>query len=386
MSLAPRPRCGYDSPGARCPHCGDGASEPSLAREPAGTLAGIVDGVLALPKGIALLASTRGVKRWLLPPLVLTTAVLFACLWWGLGRLNELLEANLPEEFTIEGGWAWIEGLSERWDWLKATWFALVAALEWTVNLGWGLLSSQVARLVAFFLVGSLIAWYCFSIAYEAFAGPFLDEIQARLETKWFGTDPKSRIERPNDLPPERCARLLTQGAVVASALFLGGAWLDAVPLWLALLVAPFGLLAPVLRERRYGPWLAWVARVESRAIVASMQAALFTSILLVLALPLYFVPVVGYLLFATACGFATAVGLLDIPFERRNWPMSLRLRFVGRHLPALIAFGIVSGFLLAVPLIGPVVMVPSASIGGLWLVCRLDKRALRPPAGSPSA
>jgi hypothetical protein len=28
--------------------------------------------------------------------------------------------------------------------------------------------------------------------------------------------------------------------------------------------------------------------------------------------------------------------------------------------------------------------MVPSASIGGLWLVCRLDKRSLR-PAGSPT-
>ena len=52
------------------------------------------------------------------------------------------------------------------------------------------------------------------------------------------------------------------------------------------------------------------------------------------------------------------------------------------RNLPALVSFGTVSGFLLAVPLIGPVLMVPAASIGGLWLVCRLDKSHLREELG----
>jgi len=79
--------------------------------------------------------------------------------------------------------------------------------------------------------------------------------------------------------------------------------------------------------------------------------------------------------------GFATAIGLLDIPFERRGIRVRQRLRFVFRNLPAMLAFGIVAGLLLAVPVAGPILMVPSASIGGLWLLCRLDKEALRSKA-----
>ena len=57
-----------------------------------------------------------------------------------------------------------------------------------------------------------------------------------------------------------------------------------------------------------------------------------------------------------------------------------MRLRFILGNLPALVAFGVVAGFLLAVPILGPVLMVPSASIGGLWLLCRLDKAPLVSP------
>ena len=55
------------------------------------------------------------------------------------------------------------------------------------------------------------------------------------------------------------------------------------------------------------------------------------------------------------------------------------RVELLIAHLPAVIAFGAVAGLVFVVPLIGPLVGVPAASIGGLWLVCRLDKNTLRP-------
>ena len=51
-----------------------------------------------------------------------------------------------------------------------------------------------------------LIGW-TFSIIYEALAGPFLDEMQGRLEERWFGHDPRATIERPTRLPAKLCAR-----------------------------------------------------------------------------------------------------------------------------------------------------------------------------------
>ena len=100
---------------------------------------------------------------------------------------------------------------------------------------------------------------------------------------------------------------------------------------------------------------------------------------MLVFAFPLYFVfPPFGYILFAGVVGFATSVSLLDIPFERRRWSVRQRLSFVGRHLPAMIAFGAVSGFLLTIPLLGWALMVPGASVGGMWLLCRLEKGVMR--------
>ena len=45
----------------------------------------------------------------------------------------------------------------------------------------------------------------------------------------------------------------------------------------------------------------------------------------------------------------------------------------------ALTAFGVVAAAVFLIPVIGAIVMVPAASIGGLWLVCRLDKNGLRP-------
>ena len=171
--------------------------------------------------------------------------------------------------------------------------------------------------------------------------------------------------------------RLLVAAAaavVFLALLFAGIRW------WIAALCAPLVFVVPAVLDRRYGPWLVWIAKVEGRAAWASLQASILTGILLVFALPLYFVPVVGYFLFAGVTGFATAIGLLDIPLARRGWKLRQRLRFILRNLPAMIAFGIVSGFLLAIPFVGPLLMVPAASVGGLWLVCRLDKGFLRSP------
>ena len=383
MNVFPCSLCGYDAPGGDpCPHCQGAPQEASLRRRLGGPLTGLVDGLLALPMGFRYLMTTGRVKRWLLPPLILTTAVLVAVLWWTFTTVNGWMDKVLPEGVEL-GGRAWLDGLGERWSWITAAWAALVGAAEWALNLGWGFLMSQPLRFLTWFLLGSLVMWYCFSIAYEAFAGPFLDEIQARLEVRWFGGDPRSRLERPNDIPVARCIRLTTLSCLGAGVVFLVLVLVPGPPWWLAVLACPLAFAPAALADARYRGWLVWVAHVEARATWASLQAAVFTGVLLLIALPLFFVPVVGYFLFAGVAGFATAVGLLDIAMERRLWSLGQRLRFVGRNLPAMLAFGVMAGLLLAVPVLGPVLMVPSASLGGLWLVCRLHKGHLRPP-GAP--
>lgn len=379
--LVPCPLCGYHAPGDVCPHCGLAPKAPTLARRRSGPVSGVLDGLWAVPHGLLLFLRHRRLKRWMLPPLVLTGLVSIALLVTTFRWLDGLLEAHRGGELEFARdlpgwleGWGWIEGLATG---------GIVGA-EWAANLLWGLVTSKGLALVGYFFVGSLVLWYCFSIVYEAVAGPFLDEVQARLEIRWFDEDPRSRLERPNDLPAERCLTLVTRSVLLFAALALVVVFVPAIPWWTALVALPASFLPAVRSEPRFGPWLRWVGRVEGRAVLASLQASLLTTFFLVLAFPLYFVPVVGYFLFAAVTGFATAVGLLDIPFERRGWSFSMRMRFVGRNLLPFVAFGMVSGALLAVPLFGPVLMVPAASIGGLWLICRLDKAHQR-PAGAPA-
>jgi uncharacterized protein involved in cysteine biosynthesis len=88
---------------------------------------------------------------------------------------------------------------------------------------------------------------------------------------------------------------------------------------------------------------------------------------------------VVGFPLFMAIAGFGTAITLLDIPFSRREWPLSKRLQFMVHNAGAVTGFGLVASLLFLIPIIGPLVMVPAASIGGLWLVVRLDKDSIRP-------
>jgi hypothetical protein len=48
-------------------------------------------------------------------------------------------------------------------------------------------------------------------------------------------------------------------------------------------------------------------------------------------------------------------------------------MRFMMAQAPAFGAFGLVGGFLVGIPILGPILAVPALSIGSLWLICRLD-------------
>jgi uncharacterized protein involved in cysteine biosynthesis len=125
---------------------------------------------------------------------------------------------------------------------------------------------------------------------------------------------------------------------------------------------------------------LAWIIRVEGKTLFVSIKAAGLAGLLLVVFIWVKFIPGVGPALFVILAGFTTALSLLDIPFSRRGWPLAMRLAFLRRNFLPAVAYGIVSGLFFLLPIVGPILMVPSASIGGLWLLCRLDKNNLRPP------
>lgn len=371
----PCPLCGFHAPDATCPHCGGAPLEPSLRAPLRGAASGLGPALAALPRGVWFLVTTRGVARWLLPPFVLTSALLVVAGAWVFERLDAWLDAGLSQVVRLER----LRESASGWPgWLERVGLAAARSLEWIAGALLALFAWAPLHWVGWFLVASLLVWFLFSLVYELLAGPFLDEVQARLEARWFGADPRERLERPGGLSSERAARrtVLLSGSV-ALGLLVG--WLaPGLSLAAALLLAPLFALPWLVGVPGYRTWLVWALRVQARALAASVQAALFSGALIVLALPLYFVPLWGYPLFAAVCGFATAVGLLDIPFERRGWSRRQRWRFLRANLPALVVFGTGCGLLLAVPLAGPLLFVPASSLGGLWLVCRLDKSALR--------
>jgi uncharacterized protein involved in cysteine biosynthesis len=261
-------------------------------------------------------------------------------------------------------------GLSDGW---------FKAAVAWLLERGVATLFARISGVVLWILVSSVVALYAFSIVYEAIAGPFLDEIQGRIESRWFGHDPRDAIQRPTDLPTASCVKLSVIGALPALALLIVG-WVLPGPLgWALLLATPTPFIALGLHEPRYGTWLRWVIAVEGHTLWVSIKASLFVGFLLLIFFPLKFVPVVGFPLFMAIAGFGTAITLLDIPFSRREWPLSKRLQFMVHNAGAVTGFGLVASLLFLIPIIGPLVMVPAASIGGLWLVVRLDKDSIRP-------
>jgi uncharacterized protein involved in cysteine biosynthesis len=371
--------CGYDtaSPGTApasgpCPHCALAPRDRSLARPASGALArrasgaldGIAAGLAALPRGVYYLATTGGVKRWLVPPFLLTLLA-FGVAFYGLWRLTAPLIGYAEEvESRLPPGSGW-------WH----------TALEWLARSAFFQFLAHFAGIALFGLLAYFAAAFSFSLVYEAIAGPFLDEIHGRIEERWFGRNPRDAIQRPTSLAPRRCAGISALAGAAALLALVPWWLLEGWSAWLALLLgalAPFAVAARL--EPEYGRWLAWVVRLEGGTLWVSIKAMAVAGLILLLFLPLQLLPVVGQFLFAGAAGFTTALSLLDIPFSRRQWSLGQRLGFLAGHLPAVVAFGIVASLVFMVPLVGPVLMVPAASAGGLWLLCRLDKA----PSGRP--
>ncbi|MFT5285984.1 MAG: hypothetical protein ACI8TQ_002152 [Planctomycetota bacterium] len=376
--ITPCSLCGYHAPAGNCPHCALDPIESSLAKPITGLLAGTWAGMTAVPHGIGLLIKTRQIKRWLIPPLFLTLMSLIVLLYFLFGWLEVWFEGAIPGDIELgPPSWEWLTNLTESYEWAASTIAGLTSAASWVANSAMGLMANRISGVILYSFFCILASWYVFSIAYEAFAGPFLDVIQGKLEAKWFGKDPRDTIERPTDLPTDRVMRL-SMYALVPSTCLIVLAFVTPLPVWLALLSLPIAFALAIKVDPRYGTWLRWIAKIEAGAITVSIKASLITLLILLFTWPLYFVfPPIGYVMFAIICGFATSLSLLDIPFERRGWSIRQRLRFVRRNIIPLTAFGIVTGLLLAVPVLGPLIMVPSASIGGMRLLCRLDKTGL---------
>lgn len=364
MNFTPCPLCGYEATGTTCPHCELKSTDPSFSKPPGDPLTAVIDGLRAVPTGLYLLLTTRGVKRLMAPPVIITGVVFFAFLYFLLSFMFQFIEAiNLEDPSELDIDTEWIRTSVE--------WLMSVRIAAWSAQAaGW-----LVALVTSFFLM-----WWVGSIVYEAIAGPFLDEIQGRFEVKWFGRNPRNEIERPTNLPTARCSLLSVVAGIPAFAC-LALWWVSSGILavfFFMLIPVPFVVLGVAVRE--YGIWLWWVVRVEGRTLLVSLKASLLAAVFLIPAIAIKFiVPIIGPFIFILIAGFATALTLLDIPFSRRQWPLKLRVRFLFLNLPAMIGFGAVSALLFAVPIFGPLLMVPSASIGGLWLVCRLDKNSLRP-------
>ncbi len=364
MNTTPCPLCGYEATGPACPHCELTTTDPSLAKPGADPVTAIIDGFRAVPTGLYLLLTTRGVKRLMVPP-VLITGLLFCWFLYILlsfvWNFVDAIKLDDPSQLEIETEW-----LRSAAEWLMAGKIAAYAA--------------QISSGILAFFAGLFLMWWVGSILYEAIAGPFLDEIQGRFEKKWFGKNPRDEIERPTKLPTSRCATLSVIAGVPAFGI-LALWWVSSgLVAWffLFLVPVPFFVLGLVVRE--YGKWLGWVVRVEGRTLLVSLKASALAFLFLIPAGFLKLVvPVFGPILFVLLAGFATSITLLDIPFSRRQWPLALRMKFLIMNLLPMMAFGVVSALLFTVPVIGPLLMVPSASIGGLWLICRLDKNNVRP-------
>jgi uncharacterized protein involved in cysteine biosynthesis len=338
------------------------SSEPSLAFAP-GRVASFGDGLAAVPRGIGVLLSTPRTKRWLVPPVALTTLVyvlLFAWAWRWIDRLLDAARAQSIAELDVRVGW-------------------LRDALAWLIERDVVVWIAKAGGFLVLLAAAALVALWTFSVVYALVASPFLDVVQGRIEARWFGCDP-SIAALAIDLPPSaRRARIFAACCVLSIAALVAW-WIDSAPrcwLWLAAIPGAFAVAALFARDFRV--WFAAEARSQLRGLLPGIKASLLTAFALVLFAWLKLIPVAGWFLFAGVAGFASAIGLLDIPFSRRRWDFRQRMSFVNQHAPAVFAFGLASSVFFAVPIIGPLIGIPASSIGGLWLFCRLDKNMMRP-------
>jgi uncharacterized protein involved in cysteine biosynthesis len=365
--------CGYDRPetGSRleegaavpgCPSCGLAPREPSLAAN-VPTWRGVRAGLAAVPRGLGFLMTTRGVKRWIVPPAILTFAAFGAATWWLYVLIDGWIERlKLAAQSPVSLDAPWIER--------ALAWLFTNSVLIWIAELGGIFLVIAAAALA--------MLW-TFSLVYEVISGPFLDEIHGRIEKRWFGIDPRNERERPSGIDAPEIARISRIAGAVSALLVIAAFLLEGGAACAVALAGPVLAFAVAgVARRDYGRWLAWRLRLELRTLAVSLEASALSGLMLLFAIPVLFVPLVGYPLFALAAGFTTAISLLDIPMSRRRWKLSLRIAFLFQHLPAVLAFGTVASLLYMIPIVGPLAMVPAASVGGLWLFCKLDKTALQ--------
>jgi uncharacterized protein involved in cysteine biosynthesis len=365
MQTLPCPLCGYHAPGLDCPHCALSSSEPTLAAPRGSLVSRAGDGPRAVAVGLRILASTPRIKRLLVPPVLLTGAVFAVVAVWAWNAVSRLLEAARSQsldELSLAPGWR-----RDAVEWLLQRWFVIALA--------------KASGLIALSVVLAFVALWTFSIAYEAISGPFLDEVHGRIETRWFGRDPFKSVGRPNDISDRRIALWMSVAIVPSLAAIL--AWWYGTPpasrAWLA--VPPLAFAAVSLAVRDFGEWFSWALGAQMRTLWVSLKSSALAAAILVLFFWVKFLPFVGYPAFAMITGFATALTLLDIPFSRRRWDLGQRLSFLFANLGAVVGFGLTTSLLFLVPIFGPLIGVPAASIGGLWLLCRRDKNALRPAA-----
>ncbi len=208
------------------------------------------------------------------------------------------------------------------WHGFASVWNGLVTSEPWVSLLGAG------TFLVSVVVFAFVFAW-TFALVYQALAAPFLDAMQGRIEARWFGSDPRATMVRE---------------------LEDGKSWT--------------------------GRWIA-LSRDQARSLLVSLEASVVAGLIMLTFLWVIFLPFVGGPTFAAVAGFASSIALVDIPCSRRDWSLGRRLRFVFGNFGAVAAFGIVTSLFFLVPYVGPILAVPSAATGGLWLLVRLDKSRL---------
>ncbi len=361
--VVPCPLCGYHAPELACSACGQSSREPTLREPRGGHWREFRDGLRALPQGARALLATPRTKRLLVPPMLLTAAIFGAILVFLVRTLSRFFEAVASEDLAELG-------LSPGF------WSDVV---EWLAGLHLVVAIAHAGSIVVLFAAFAIAGLWTFSIAYELVCGPFLDAIQARVEARWFGADPRVVLERPPGEDPAASARASAIAAAFSIASVVAFFWVDSTWAWGFLFAIPTAFFIAAQRVPDLASWSAWFARSQARALWTSVKASALAALILIAFVWLKFVPFVGLPLFAMVAGFATALTLLDIPFSRRNWSLNQRVGFLFQHLPAILALGVVTSLVFLIPFIGPLIGVPCASIGGQWLLCRVDKNALRP-------
>ncbi len=345
--------------GGWCEHCGGAPHERSLAARASNFAAQVGAGFAAPLHGLTALLRVRGAARLVAPPTLVSALLLTAALVW---LWQTLARATADASDVDLVFWTWL-------GWLEGP-------VEWVLNLPW----MRAGGTLAFVLAAVFAWWFGYALVFGLVAGPFLARLQARVEEHWLaasGTRGASTASGTStasaDHPYEVRGLALLGAALAVGAL---GVWfadgLAAAALFAAPTVVLFAALAP------FRGWLLAFVALEGRSAVQGLVVAAVTGVGALLFLPFHLLPFVGQLIAAAGTGFFVALGLLDLALERRAWPLARRFAFARRSLPALVSFGLVCGFVFGVPILGPIVMLPAASLGGAWLVTKLDKQSLR--------